>query len=204
MRRLNPIVVGSLILAPSILGVELYLLFGSHRRPAPTIAAPEPAELPVAPRPRTVAAQIAPPPVPRPPPSQDLPSATDDVIDGGTELALLRRQKALVANRLQMIRQADEETFQTLNLPEATRAAIRAIDDDYTRANEAFQARREADQAAGVDSRLPAGDINAEQTRHAAIASLLGPAGASAFAAAERKAERQVRNRLRPQWVRGL
>ncbi len=204
MRRLSPIVVGSLILAPSILGVELYLLLGSHRRPAPTMAAPEPEELPVAPRPQMVAPPPAHPPQPGPPPPQDSPSATDEGVDGGTEIALLRRQRVLAANRLQMIRQADEETFQTLNLPETTRAALRAIDDEYVRANQALQARREAEQNAGVDSHFPAGDINAEQTRHAAIDSLLGPAGASAFTAAERKAERHARNQLRPQWVRGL
>lgn len=204
MRRLNPIVVGSLILAPSILGVEAYLLFGSHHRPPPATAAPQAEAAPAPPPPRVVAPPPTPPPEMPPPPPQDSPSATDDEIDGGTEAALWRRQGVLAAHRLQMMRDADEAAFQKLNLPEATRAAIRAIDDEYVRASQALQARREAEQAAGVDSQLPAGDINAEQTRHAAIESLLGPTGAATFTVAERRAKRHVRNELRPQWVRGL
>ena len=125
----------------------------------------------------------------------------DAATDAGTEMELGRRQRLLAAHRRQMIRDADEQTFQTLNLPEPTRAAIRAIDDDYSRATQALQ---DPGPNAPGDFRNPEVDLNAEQTRHAAIANLLGPEGARTFSAAERKAERNLRNRLRPQWVRGL
>jgi hypothetical protein len=97
-----------------------------------------------------------------------------------------------------VIHDADEQVFDTLNLPDAQRAAIRAIDEQYARTLATIA------NATG-DSTLPTFtvDRNAEQTRRAAIAGVLGPDTTHTFNFVERKAERHVRNHYRPDVVRG-
>ena len=70
---------------------------------------------------------------------------------------LQQRQRLLLEHRRQTIQAADEQVFDLLSLPDAQRAAIRAIDDQFGRAL------------------VTGSDPNAEQTRRAAIANLLGP-----------------------------
>ncbi|HVV53362.1 MAG TPA: hypothetical protein VHO06_27140, partial [Polyangia bacterium] len=97
-----------------------------------------------------------------------------------------------------LVRDADEQAFEALDLPADARAAIRAIDDQYLRA---LAAMRDAPE--GADVRTAGADLNADQTRMTAIANVLGTDGMSAFNAAERKAEHRVHNQLRPESVRG-
>jgi len=209
MGRSNVIIVGSVVLAPLLLGIESYLLFKAHHRrprtaetsesievtaPGPAFArsstTPAPAELPSSlplPTPAAPAAGDAPPP-----------PSTETVSDVQTDPTVERRRQLMLRRRGEVLQAADEHVFALLHLPNEQSAAIRAIDSAYTRTVQALeQLPPEADlRNAGLDP-------NAEQARHAAIAEVLGPTAAQAFNFAERKAERRVRNQFRPEQVRG-
>jgi hypothetical protein len=205
MARPNAILIGAILLAPAIVVAEGYAFYRAHHRPprrsAASVAAVEPvAEAPAAPPPAAEPPPPAPPPPPRqaetltaaaPPPPSD---GTGDVVDP----VVVRRQRGLYERRRQVVHDADEQVFDALNLPEAQRAAIRAIDDQYGRTLTAIAEAPDAPSFPNVSI-----DSNAEQTRRAAIAGVLGPDASRAFNLAERKAERRVRNHLRPDVVRG-
>lgn len=210
MGRANTIIVGSVVLAPLILGIEGYFVFRPHHRAravaAPAVEEPAPAVSPPAPGQPVVAAQ--PPPSPAPPapgPSADerAPAAetsppSDAWVEAEQDPSVVQRQRILREHRRVVIRAADEKAFDTLNLPNDQRAAIRSINDQYVRSLQALQAASAgaADPNSGVD-------LNADQTRRAAITNVLGAEGMPAFNLAERKAEHRVRAELRPQLVRG-
>ena len=178
MGRSNVIIVGSVVLAPLILGLESYALFRAHHRRAAHVAETLPEELPTAP-PET-AASSAPLPV-------HLTTAlTDDLAVAGPEPAGARLPPSALEQQRQIIRSADELTFDVLSFPEPQRNAIRAIDDAYVRA------------ARAGDAFAPDG---VDQARRAAIAALLGRRAMRAFRLAERKAERGLRRQFPSQSV---
>jgi len=190
MARANTILVGSVLLATSILSVDGYVFFRAYRRSAgPTPDAPDPrpevaqeqpaaAELPHAPDP-------PPPAVPVEPVALDPTAPPDATSDIAGDPTLQRRQDLLLQRRGQIIQAADEQVFESLKLPDAARAIIRAADSVYVRSLQANV------------------DPNAEQTRRAAISSILDPPTMRAFNFAERNAERRARQHYRPEAVRG-
>jgi|HubBroStandDraft_2_1064218.scaffolds.fasta_scaffold28166_2 type IV secretory pathway VirB10-like protein len=194
MGRPNTILVGSVLLAASILGVDGYVFFRACRRsagPPPDAPAPRPevaqeqpaaAALPRAPDP-------PPPPVPvepvAPDPTPPPPAPPDGTGDVASDPTLQRRQDLLLQRRGQVIQAADERVFDILKLPDAARALIRAADDTYVRSLQSN------------------GDPHAEQTRRAAISNILDSETMRAFSFAERNAERRARNQYRPEVVRG-
>jgi hypothetical protein len=188
MGRANTILVGSVLLATSILGVEGYVFFRAYRRSAgPTPDAPDPRPEVAQEQPAAAALPRAPDP---PPPAVPVgPVALDPATpppappDGTSDLLLQRRQDLLLQRRGQVIQAADEQVFDTLKLPDAARAAIRAADSAYVRSLNI--------------------DPNAEQTRRAAISNILDPQTMRTFNFAERNAERRARNQYRPEAVRG-
>ena len=91
------------------------------------------------------------------------------------------------------MRDADEQVFDVLNLPDAQRAAIRAIEDQYFRA---LRSTEPPGGGAGVNS-------DADQTRRTAITNVLGADGLHAFTFAERKEERRVSVQRRAESLRG-
>ncbi len=207
MGRSNVIIVGSVVLAPLILGVESYALYHAHHRRArpaelrgpseliaapvvaapvvPTPAVPAPAERPSPPPPAV-------PAVPAPPPD------TETVSDLQTDPAVERRRRLTPQRRGAVFQAADEQVFGILHLSDEQRTAIRAIDDAYARTVQAM-----AQLPRGADLRSAGLDPNADQARRAAIADLLGPEAAHALIFAERKAERRVRGQSRPEQVAG-
>jgi hypothetical protein len=204
MARPSPLVVGTVILAPLILGLEIYVFHGSHHRAATAVVASAP-ETSAAPSLPSTSATIAsttarPEPAPSRSPANPV-AATAEPTDAGGEDAYLRRRRLLADYRRQIMQAADEQTFQTLNLPDATRSAIRAIDDTYVRSLQTLQAPTAI---AYGDGGLRPPDLSAEHTRQAAIGELLGPEAAREFTTTERRAERQLRNQIRPQSVPGL
>ena len=185
MGRSNAIVVGAVVLGPLILGLEGYATYRSHHRQRAT----EIAETPAAASPE---AQDQPAPAPAGPAPQIEPCARNDPPPAGVaaveaiqDPTFQQRERFVLEHRRQVIQTADEQIFDVLNLPDAQRAAIRAIDDQFGRALETGS------------------DPNAEQTRRAAIANLLGPDASPRFAFAEHKAERRARGQLRTELVRG-
>lgn len=188
MGRSNAIVVGVVVLGPLILGLEGYAGYRSHHRPRATeLADTPPATSPEAQaQPAAAPAGAVPPadpPAPEdPPPPQ---AETVEAVEATQAPTFQQRQRLLLEHRRQIIQAADEQVFDLLSLPDAQRAAIRTIDDQFGRAL-----------ATGSDP-------NAEQTRRSAIADVLGPDVTQHFTFVERKAERRARGQLRPQLVRG-
>jgi hypothetical protein len=209
MGRSNVIIVGSVVLAPLLLGIESYALFRSHHRRVRTAeitGSIEASAAPVASMPVGQAAFVAVSPgtpFPAAPPpvraaAEAPPPTTETVSDVQSDPTVERRRQLILKRRGQVLRAADEQVFDLLHLTNEQRAAIRAIDSAYARTVQAIgQLPPDADlRDAGLDP-------NAEQARHAAIAEVLGPKAAQAFTFAERKAERRVRNQYRPEQVRG-
>jgi hypothetical protein len=193
MRRANTIIVGSVLLATAILGVDGYLFFRAHRRftgqtqvasdPLPAVDREEPAAfvLPRVPDPPPTISVVPVAHEPTTPP----PTPSDGTNDVANDPTVRRRQQLLIQRRGDVIQAADEQVFEALNLPDAARAAIRAADDAYVR------------------SIHPTVDLNADLTRRSTISSVLDPETMRAFNFAERKAERLARNQYRPEVVRG-
>jgi hypothetical protein len=207
MGRSNVIIVGSVVLAPLILGVESYALYRAyhrHARPAeiaglsevigaPAVAAtvvPTPAVPPLAERPS--------PPPPAAPAAEAPRPETETVSDVQTDPTVERRRQLMLQRRGEVFQAADEQVFGILHLPDEQRTAIRAIDDAYARTVQAI-----ARLPQGADLRSAGLDPNADQARRAAIADVLGPEATHAFNFAERKAERRVRGQSRPEQVAG-
>jgi len=200
MARANVILVGAIVLAPAIVAAEGDAIYRTHHRPPSPSAESEAPVEPIAEAPPAPARAVeAPPPPPVRPPetpaAQETPPPTDDT-GKAVDPVVERRQRSLYQRRGQVIHDADEQVFDALDLPDAQRAAIRAIDDQYGRTLASMA-------EAGHDFWSAPVDDNAEQTRRAAIAGVLGPDVSHAFNFAERKAERRVRNHLRPDVVRG-
>ena len=195
MGRSNAIVVAAVVLGPLILGLEGYAAYRSHHHQRatevadpPEAASPE-ADLPQVDSPQVENQPASAPPAEAPPagpPAQAEPPPPDqgtvEAVAPTQDPALRRR---FLEHRGKVIQAADELAFDVLNLPEAQRAAIRAIDDQFGR-------------ALATDA-----DPSANQTRHSAIANVLGPDEAHAFNFAAHKAERRASGQLRTQVVRG-
>ena len=210
MGRSNVIIVGSVVLAPLILGIESYVLFRAHHRRAHSAQVTGPIELTAAAVPIAAVVEspavpipverLSPPPVSRPAsaaaeqPSPD----TETVSNVEADPTVERRRQLMLRRRGEILQAADEQVFGLLRIPDEQRAAIRAIDSAYARTLQAIgQLGPDADlRSAGLDP-------NAEQARRAAIGEVLGPNATQSFNLAERKAERRVRNQFRVEEVRG-
>ncbi len=95
----------------------------------------------------------------------------------------------MARERPQVLQRVDEKLFETLNLPESTRVAIRQINDDHKRQ---AQAALTGGALGGPDS-LDA----AENSRRKAIDTLLAPDDAKKFHAQEFAITRQLRRQAR-------
>jgi hypothetical protein len=205
MARPNAILLGAIVLAPAIVVADGYAVYRAHHRPAKrsdegAALAEAPAQAPASAARAPEPPPAAPPPPARPPETAAAPPTSPAGDDPGAavEPVVVRRQRGLYERRRQVVHDADEQVFETLNLPDAQRAAIRAIDEEYGRTLASIAEAPDAPSFPNV-----AIDSNAEQTRRTAIAGVLGPDAARAFNLSERKAERRVRNHLRPDVVRG-
>lgn len=201
------------MLAPLVLGIESYALYRAHHRrvraaeitgstemaaaPAPTEPIPQappppvPAEPPLAPPP-------PPPPAPAAPTAEDPPPETETVSEVQPDPSVQRQRQMMLEHREEILQAADEQAFGILNVPDAQRTAIRAIDGAY-----AHQLQAMGQLPPGADLPSAGLDPNADQTRRAAIADVLGADAAHAFAFAERRAERRVRGQYRAEQLGG-
>jgi hypothetical protein len=209
MGRSNVIIVGSVVLAPLVLGIESYALYRAHHHRVraaeitgstemTTAAAPIPQPLPVpAPAEPSLGPAAPPPPAPTAPAAGDPPPGTETVSDVQPDLSVQRQRQMMLEHREEIVQAADEQVFGVLNVPDAQRAAIRAIDGAYARQLQAM-----GQLPPGADLASAGLDPNADQTRRAAIADVLGADAAHAFTFAERKAERRVRGQRRADQTR--
>ena len=211
MGRSNIIIVGAVVLAPLILGIESYALYRAHHRRVRTtvstgsteLTAPPGMDAPVGQTPAlppSAERPLPPPQLPAPeaPAAGDPPPEPETVSDVQTDPTVGRRWRAMMQRRGEVVQAADEQVFDLLQLPDEQRAAIRAIDGAY-----AHTVQQIAQLPPGTDLQSAGLDPNADQARRAAIAAVLGPEATHNFTFAERKAERRVRGQYRPEQVRG-
>lgn len=208
MARPSPITVGTLALAVFVMAAAAYILFRPPDR-ADVTAAPEPPEetppsvkvdppraLPriVASSPPEVRRQPPPPTPPPPPPLPEVeqPRAPDAafVLDSGA--AGTERVFRIAEHNQQMIKEGDERVFETLNLAETTRAAIRRINEE---------AAKRARTSLEANPRNPPRTDEAEPERRAAIKNLLGDDASSQFDNTELAAVRHLRLQARAKWT---
>jgi hypothetical protein len=200
MGRSNVIIVGSVVLAPLVLGIESYALYRAHHHrtragstemTAPAAPIPQPLPLPARAGP-SLGPSAPPPPAPAAPAAEGPPPGTETVSDVQPDLSVQRQRQMMLEHRDEILQAADEQAFAILNVPEAQRNAIRAIDSAYARQLQAM-----GQLPPGADLPSAGLDPNADQTRRAAIGDVLGADAAHAFTFAERKAERRVRGQRR-------
>jgi hypothetical protein len=208
----RPITIVAFLMVVSIIGAGVYLVARPRHHveevavevvqeepmpipaPAPRLA---PVRLPVQEKvPILVATASAPPSR-----SEDSGSSAS-----GDVLAVFRRRAQIIAaHKKQLIDEADEKAFEVVKASEATRMAIRRINEEYARRLQAIPAPSAIGQAVAQGSgSAPDSYDAARAARQAAIAEALGPDAARDFENAERTAEVSVRAHLRRQWGREL
>jgi Spy/CpxP family protein refolding chaperone len=208
MARPSPITLGLSALMLGILTLAVWL-FARPRHPVaeapppePTLEADEnPGRAPPAPAPTPPAPARRPAPAPvvavEPPPPAPAPDTTD-AGEPPPRMPFALRRDLLVKNHNLRMSEADEETFRALNLPEATRARIREI-------NEAHRLRTERTETSAAPPATGASvALTAAEARQVALRQLLGPEGAQQFDAEERAAVRKLRGKYRFEWGRQL
>ena len=149
MGRSNVIIVGSVVLAPLLLGLESYLLFKAHHRRARTAeitgwVEANPPTVPSTPVAQSRAAPVPAAPPPPPPANPAAPTAdearaaTETVSDVPADPTVERRRQLMLQRRGEVLQAADEQVFGLLHLPDEQRAAIRAVDSAYARTVQAI------------------------------------------------------------------
>ena len=215
--RVSPIIVGLTAIAVLVMGTGGYLLLRPHPRHVPAVAAlaeaddsePEPIAAPPAPAPPLAAASAPAPPAPDPPPPEaPRPSAAAPVDPPPREVqsAAVKKRALLMADHNQrVILEADERAFEALQLPDATRAAIRQINASYVKSRrDAIEANAAAwSPGEQLGANLAKSD-ESDRARRAALKEVLGADGVSAFETAEYAAARRLRRQYSAQWAQEL
>jgi hypothetical protein len=201
MARPNPLVIACLGIGVLVLGVEITAIYRSHHHPPvathegeprePELAAPPP---PAAPLPVQAGPAPATPP-PAPPielaaagPAGEVPTRLPQFTSPDVET---------------VIRTVDEEVFEQLAIPDATREAIRRLNLEHQLK---LHLLRAGDGRVTSEQRLDGNDANVitfKQTRREALQEILGPDTEIRFERAERAATKRLRNRLRAQALGG-
>ena len=155
---------------------------------------------------------------PRAPPSRPrrprrLPKRRNLPVAAGGEPPPLEVQSAAVKKRALLMGdhnqrvtlEADERAFDTLQLPDATRAAIRQINGSYVKTTrDAIEANAAAwSPGEQLGANLAKND-EADRARRAALKEVLGADGVSAFETAEYAAARRLRRQYSAQWAQEL
>jgi hypothetical protein len=212
MRRLSPLTIAAALLAVTVIGGGAFLAVRPRHRapvadePLSEPPAPPPPPAPVTERPRpqlrlrppaespfTAPTLPAPPQITPPVAAVEVPAGPDAGVPPFGWM-LRRRQLAVAAVGQRAITQADERLFEMLQLPEATRAAVRQLNaESERRTRESLEAARQAPAGPVV----PTGPGSPAETRRAALETLVGPEMAKAFDAAESDATHRLRIQAR-------
>jgi hypothetical protein len=219
MARISPIIVGLAGIALAVLGTGGYLLLRPHAHARSMPAEPafagddSPAAAPIA-----VAAATAPPPAssapasstPLPPAAETPPAATvasdPPVPAQQMQNAAVKKRALLMADHNQrVIQEADELAFASLQLPDATRAAVRQINTAHLKSRRDFIDANPPAWSPGeqLGANLARSD-EGERARRAALREALGADGVAAFESAEYAAARRLRRQYSAQWAQEL
>jgi hypothetical protein len=139
------------------------------------------------------------PPTPLPPGPRVTPPAGRLAV-GAAVMAIKKRNLLIAAHDQQLLEQADEQAFDALDLPAASRALLRAINDRSAEDRRALlgaeiSGRTSEDEAAAAE----AGNAALDRDRRAKLVGVLGVDQLGAFEAAESEALAQLRRRF-PGW----
>jgi hypothetical protein len=219
--RPNPITLGVLALAVAVLGAGIYLVVRPHH-PAVAPTAEDPAEellrgappAPPAPAPERLirprppisraAPRAAPPPAAEPAPVEAAaqPAAAAAAASAASAAALKKRELREAAHHLQLRQAADEQLFESRNIPEAARAAIRKLNQEQGEQAQAFLNAQPAELGSReqINGSL-AHNGDAERARWTSLSDLLGADAAKDFTTAESVAARKLRTQYRQQWA---
>jgi len=217
--RVSPLIVALAGIAVAVLGAEGYLLFRPHRRNTPAAVAPAPSDepdrqpaaaTPVPPQPAPPVQAVEAPVAPAPPPPLELPQPpAASVAEPPTremQNGAVKKRAMLMADHNQRVTlEADERSFDTLRLPDTTRAAIRQINANYVKTTrDSIEANATAwSPGEQLGANLAKND-EADRARRAALKEVLGADGVSAFETAEYAAARRLRRQYSAQWAREL
>jgi hypothetical protein len=205
LARPSPFITVCLAVGVLALGAEVTAIYRSHHR-APAAAsetAPEEIEPAAPPPPIPPPAPTAPPPPPPPatvavaPPPEPEPAAPVDA-------AAAQRPQFVSLDIETTIRTADEQVFAKLELPDATRAAIRRINEEH---QQKLRLLRAGDAGVTGEQQLEGNRANVtafRQTRREALQEILGPDTEIRFERAERAATKHLHNQLRAEALGGV
>ncbi len=209
MTRPNPIIVGVVVLSAMVLGSEMYAIYRwRHRaRPAPI---EEPEREPPANRLPEPAVVAPPTPAPSPPPPSGSIPADDPLAPEGagaiaeTAIAIPRRPLFVAPDAEEVLREADEQAFESLTMPESIRETIRRLNEDHAAKLRVLRSGDPGNLSPGPQIEAPLTTPGTNQTRRAALDELLGVDTARRFDAAEHAATKRLHNRYRWQSLHGV
>jgi hypothetical protein len=208
--RVSPLIVALAAIAAAVMGTAGYLLV--RPRPPKVLAAisaappddperqlvapPTIREEPPAPAP------AQPPHVDPEPPAAPGPEPTAPA----TQIAAVKRRALLMADHNQRVTlEADERAFETLQLPDPTRTAIRRINAGYVKtARDSIEANAAAWTPGEQLGANVAKNDESDRARRAALKEVLGTDGVAAFETAEYAAARRLRRQYSAQWAQEL
>lgn len=205
MARPRQLIIACLGVGALILGAEVTAIYRSRHRPpaAPSEVATEEAPPPAAAPPELAASPPAPRPAPPPPPIAPAPTAPEPSEVAPVD-ASARRPLFVAPDIETVIHTADEEVFQKLDLPDATRAAIRRLNEEHA---QKLHLLRAGDGAVPSEQRLNGNSANVaafKQTRREALQELLGADTEIRFERAEHAATKHLHNQFRVQSLGGV
>jgi hypothetical protein len=206
LARPRPLIIACLGVGALILGAEVTAIYRSRHR-APTAAsevANEEAPPSAAAPPELAASSPAPRPAPPPPPIAPAPTAPEPSEVAPVD-ASARRPLFVAPDIETVIHTADEEVFQKLDLPDATRAAIRRLNEEHAQKLHLLRAGEGA--VPSSEQQLNGNSANVaalKQTRRAALQELLGADTEIRFERAEHAATKHLHNQFRVQSLRGV
>jgi hypothetical protein len=209
LSRPSPLVIACLALGSLILGAEVCAIYRS-RQHVPAAAVAEPADEPASAAPPPAVENVVnppPPPAPAPsaPPVAIAPPPTADSPPPEAAAAATGKRPSFVAPDIEtVIRAADEQAFQKLDMPEATRAAIRRINEEHA---QKLHALRAGEPGASSEQQLNGNTANItafRQTRREALEEILGADTAIRFERTEHAATKRLHNQFRVQSLHGV
>jgi hypothetical protein len=209
MARPSPLITACLGVGVLVLGVEVAAIYRSHDRPPVQTVATAPEE----PDPAPPTAPANPPPTPPPaaapnPAPNPAPAAVAPAAEPPGPLAVgdvpVQWRRFTVPDMESVIRKADEEVFEKLEIPEATRASIRRLNEEH---QQKLHALRAGEPGVTNEQQLNGNRANITaftQTRREGLQEILGPDTEIRFERAERAATKHLRNQLRAEALGGV
>jgi hypothetical protein len=212
MTRLSPITITAFAMLVLVVVAGIFVVSRPRHHPPRAVVedlpeepslSPAPAQVIAVveePRPRRTPPAAAPVVAPPPPPAADARRPLED-----TAALFKRRGLLIAAHKKQLVFEADEKAFEVVKASQATRGAIRQINEEFAKRIETIPMLSPSGHPVAEGSGAPVDTyLGAENARREAIRGVLDADSAAAFENAERNAEIGVRAHYRRQWGQEL